>query len=491
MVFQSRSLLTIDVDAQLRKLPARRFKSLEHYAVELVRAALNRRARTVTVKSDRRTFHIADDGQNIETSIMERFLALVDPHREEEVRRFALDYFEEGNGLSVLALLAPEPSCYVIETGTGNSRRRIRFKTGMMPVDELPHESSGTILTITRKGNVARERNALAEHCRFVRRQVTVNGRTISGQGPPDAMALTELDPDKNGFKGVLWIPDKGDTCRVWLLDRGVRIRQLAIRPQAGLLFHAAIERSKPPDRQVLDRLIAEAHSIYEMLAKRYRPFPLSVKKRVDQLFFRHYRDEGQSDLTSRFAPFLVIPEGRFAPLEEILKASREGQLFALRREQKVARFSADDGLVVHLTPLQWEFLADRVHLSLRPPPQHTKARHLRRLWDSFKQGWPVWRTRKLANSARPLDDRELESTERSFVELLRGAVRMAEGANRSIRTVSMLPGSAPRPGVLLEERLLIFRDHALTRQAITLINREPGFTDVVMPILLGGRKPG
>ncbi len=110
-------MLSVDVDAQLRKLPARRFLRPEHYLVEWVRGALARGATRVTIQLSRRQVRVVDDGGAIDAQLLGQLVAALDPHGDETRRRTGLELFEQGQGLEILAALAPERARVDLESG--------------------------------------------------------------------------------------------------------------------------------------------------------------------------------------------------------------------------------------------------------------------------------------------------------------------------------------------------------------------------------------
>ena len=136
-------LLDIDVDAELRKLCERSFRSPQHYPVELVRSALARGARRVLVEIKRDRVVVDDDGEGLRRAQRDALSVLLDRRASASARQAAVPELERPVGLGLLASLAPAPRLVIIESAGGDGAL-CHDSPALLPVDpgrsRQPHE---------------------------------------------------------------------------------------------------------------------------------------------------------------------------------------------------------------------------------------------------------------------------------------------------------------------------------------------------------------
>jgi hypothetical protein len=386
-------MLSVDVDAQMRKLPARRFLRPEHYLVEWVRGALARGATRITIDLGRRQVRVVDDGEAIDATLLSHLVAALTPQNDEARRRAGLEPFEQGEGLEILAALAPERARADLESGPGpEGRFRWRLRIGHAPVALPPRGGAGSALTVQRRGNARAERAALGEYVRFAPAEVVVDGVPLPSGPPPDALAYSRLEvgPDI----AHLWLPASGDTCRLWTTRFGVRQQQRVMPAANGLVFHAALEGGGHLSPDVLQRLRQEALALYRGVAHRYASLPDSSRERVDELLFLLHRHNAPRELLDAFKVFrrLDVPE-RLSLSQVMALAGPAEAVYALRLEESRRHFDLSGRVVLRLSAAQWDFLSERVGLRLaRPPAQVRRKLQSRLRWQhllaNLRYGW-------------------------------------------------------------------------------------------------------
>jgi len=338
------------------------------------------------------------------------------------------------------------------------------------------------------------ERDAITEHCCFARDQVFLDGKLVSGAKPRGALALTSVSGDERQGGGILWIPDSGDTCRLWLLRRGIRWRQTVYPATGGLVFHAAIETEEPADGEVMHTLRLQAENLYLLLAKRYRSLPPSHKARVEELLFLHYRLQGSTGLVESFAPFRLAGQASYMSLAQVRREVEAERLCALKSGDRIERYDVRHVPVLLLSPGQWEFLADQVELPLRRPPWAPRAgRVIRARLGRLVDGIASLSTRWTARLARPLERDELEPDEVNMLTLIHHRLIMDDEAlavtsrPRQVDVV-FVDGRGRNPAVRYEDartiRLLIMRRHRLVRNGVRAIAETPCNLPLVLAAL-------
>lgn len=519
------NFLSVDVDAQLRKLPSQTFRSAHHYPVELVRGAAGRGAGRIELTIARKELVVTDDGAPMSLAALSALVLVVDPSRSQEDRERALAFFEDGNGMDVLAALAPAPRRVWIETGPPGARIRVMIETGKpaqtWPPSLLDRLRDGSRLPdweevetmiapgrgesasghnrvrIERKGKQKAEREALADYCCYAKSDIILDGRRVSSRGPAGALAYADLPAGDGIGPGRVWIPREGDTCRVTLLSHGIRWRQSAYPPRKGLIYHAAVDAVATPPTGTIERIRENAHQLYGLLAKRHRGLETASRRRVEELLFLHYRLRGESDLVGGFAPFRLLGSKRLLSLSEVAQEAQAGELRMLNVGERAERFDVRVGPVLLVTAPQREFLLHQVGLLLPPPPRKVKD-----------TTWPI-RLSRLALAGlralvggvsarvnRPIPEGRLEPDEIRLLELVRqelndGGYRLPLVPAAYETDVCMVNRAGARPGALLRHRravrLVLFRRHKDLRACVTACADHPENIRMVMPLLCDG----
>jgi len=491
--------LSVDVDAQLRKLPSRRFRSVHHYPVELIRGALVRGAAQVRIDISREKVEIVDDGGPLNSTLFKSLCDAFDVTLPDEQRERALGYFEGGSGLEVLAAFAPNPRRVIMEVSVENGRERVEFVRKKPPRMELPIADRGNRIVIYRRGSkVGKEREAIVEHCSFARARVFLDGKMISTGRPEEALGMATLEAEKLGGRaGALWIPTSGDTCRVWLLDHGVRRRQLVLSARSGYVFHAALEGSEPPDAVCLRGLADETAKLYEMLAKRYRPLPGRMKRRIEELFFKHHRMAGASKMVEAFAPFRSIPGGQYHTLAQLRAEEEAGKLYAVKAGARLEQYDTTSHPVFVLSDSQWDFLSQEVGLNLRIPPRVLRGQGaLRGAIEERVLRAGEWLARLMAGPIKPMPREALERDEEMLLvhvrkQILGNKFHLPSVASASGINIFMVDRKGRRPALTFVDgqtvHFAIFRRHPLVEAAAEAIRKDKKSIRLVLAMLTEG----
>lgn len=473
-------VLSVDVDAQLRKLPARRFQRPEHYLVEWVRGALARGASNVDIVTGPRSVTVVDDGGAVGREILDDLCRALDHDLDEAVRREGLERFEQGNGLTVLSALAPVDARVALETGEGEERKVWQLSIGRRPLMLHRPDGAGTRLRLTRRGGARREQRAVEEYVRFARAEVRLNGKPLHSGAPGDALAYGRVsDPQ---FSGHIWIPASGDTCRLWSTSHGVRQRQRVLAATDGLVYHAAVEVAEGQVRLPVERLQAEAIALYRLLAKRYASLTQEGRTRADELLFLLHRCGGDPDLVGAFRVFRWLGAEPLANLTDVREECARGPCYGLRVEEPRSRFDIEGRRVLRLTGAQWEFLHERVGVKLLRPPEVVKRRRSGRL--ALRELWAAARRRRGRRLAlvRPI------VAPRKELVMLGDLLGRFAGDGLKVHWVS---GTGPCPALIAPRNgqpgLVIFHDHPEVGRAGAALGSKPQLAPIWATRLLRG----
>jgi hypothetical protein len=492
--------LSIDIEALLRKLPGRTFRSPHHYPVELVRAALVRSASRVEVRLSRQSAVITDDGPGLDDVTLASLASVFDPALPPQKRQEALASFENESGIGIIAAFAPSPSEVVIETGgAAGGARRLVLRRGRSPVTQDMEKQSGTRIVISRKeGDPGKEKEAVGDYCRFAEAEILVNGRLISRlRGREDQIASEKLAPWEACSGGWVWIPGEGDTCRVWLLDRGVRWHLSVYPPDQGMVYEASVECGGKRPVGCTRHIREVALELYRRMAAEYPGQGRGGAQRVEELLFLHYRHTSDASVVESFAPFRVLPGRRRMSLAEIRDRAKEGPLYAIRINENKDDYDTKSLTVLHLTPNQWEFLVEHagVRLSAPLPSPRSEPWHVRLL---RRVGSAVSNVaaRAAFGMLRPVPEGSLLQDEKLLVELVSAELaakrfRLPGAGDDAAAKVVMSDGWGRTPGRILtrggRKVLALSRRSRRVREAASALMKDARNITLVLPMLTGG----
>ena len=104
------SLLTIDVESELRKLTVAQLQGPWQLPAELVRRAIRNGARSVDVEISRGQLRVSSKGGSVPVSVLRELAVLLDRQQAPERRHRALAGIEQAGALSLLGLAGLSPS---------------------------------------------------------------------------------------------------------------------------------------------------------------------------------------------------------------------------------------------------------------------------------------------------------------------------------------------------------------------------------------------
>lgn len=223
-----RSLLTIDVDAELRKLATAQLQGPWQIPAELVRRSLSSGAGKVELRLGRNRVSVVDDGGPIPGTSLASLAVLLDPRAPTDARHRALLDLEEAGSVALLALGGLEIESLELRSGDGAGEEiGLELRRGRPPRLERGKRGGprGTRVTLVAEGlDPGRARSWLADVARFAGGAVSVNGEAIA-DGLEDYLVSAPVRlslADERTLEGHLAIPRSGDTPRLWLLQHGL-----------------------------------------------------------------------------------------------------------------------------------------------------------------------------------------------------------------------------------------------------------------------------
>lgn len=502
------ALLTIDIDAELRKLTQAQLQGAWQLPAELVRRALRAGARVVDVHIERDRITVEDDGAPVGRATLDHLATLLTPARAASDRHAALIELENAGDLELLAVVGTRVEELEIVTPAPDDvgwllgwRRRDASAPGERVRRFAPPAPRTTRVSLRGvRAERSRARTWLQQVARFAKAQVLLDGRPIR-RGFADPLLRRSLSAP---LDGELAIPAEGEDARLWLLRDGLITAQLTI-PDAPC-FEAVVETGglavattsaaslrdaiTPFIPEILDQAVL--HLVE--LGERAPLLAPTVRTRAIQLLLQAARRRIHSAVIARLPLFrgVEIDDGgeRYFDLLALRQAVVEGgndrHLLALFPDQDPRDF-ANVGRIFILDERERGLLHDLLDLQFRPPPRRTIAGHrLAHLGHAIRE--------TVGNHGRELRDvlrawveprhhevneSDLDAEERRCLAVLREvadgrAITICEGSGRVRRR---------------RDRLSLPRDNPEVRSCVAAIAHDPAWAYPALLALLAGQE--
>jgi hypothetical protein len=282
--------LSIDLEAELRKITREQHLNQVHYLVQLVRHALAHRPRGITIASSRHQLELAQDGATFDEEEWQILkMLLLRPRTPEPVVQEVLSRLEERHGIAVLSLFHMFPS---VELATADKRLsaaggRSRLETGRRCL-------GGYRIRVQRdQRDLAAERRELEFFCAGAATVIRYNGRPIN-RPVKLADALLKVPFAFDSGLGAVGIPAAGDLCRFTYFKCGVRFGFKRFTPTDGLLLAGVWDDARPEFEPYYARSIRtgefclKAHGDlpYRAAAGRFDELDPESRRRIKQVLF-------------------------------------------------------------------------------------------------------------------------------------------------------------------------------------------------------------
>ncbi len=366
-------LLSIDAEAHLQKLASCMFPTPAQLPVELVRDSLKRGAKAIRVEVRRGRLVIEDEGAGIAEDLWRELACAFDPNRSAMAREKGIDALQNAAspGIGLLAVYIPGATGIRIENSASHGASTLIIPGGEVRRTGTAARPYGTRITITRRRGPAEfEKKLLRELCAAVPGDITLNGRRIESKPLlRRSMVQQNVDMGTGRNPAAVSVPAAGDICRVWLLDQWIPWQVFTCPHCHGLVFEAAMETGSAPTPAELDRLTQATGRMYQWLAENHHSFPQKYQERIEELLFKKAGWSGDMHLLSAFAPFRLWRSRRRLTLDEIRRKVEKTILYALPIGSNPEHLLGRHQEALLLTPLQKDFLLNRLGLPLVEPP--------------------------------------------------------------------------------------------------------------------------
>ncbi|PRQ06174.1 hypothetical protein [Enhygromyxa salina] len=507
------SLLTIDVESELRKLTQAQLQGPWQLPAELVRRALRHGANRVEIELGRQQLRVRSLGGGVLLPVLHELSVLLDTKRSPQRRHRALSALERAGALSLLGIVGLDPASVQIISPNANeagetmglSWRRgegatlQRFAAGA-DIDPAFAE----IIVRGAKLDRARAREWLTSAARYAPAEIIIDGRSLGHAnrsltgGFDDVFSTVAITQPVSGTIGL---PRNGEVTRLYLLQDGLVTTHMSVTE--GPCFEAAIETRDLAEStasaarlrdliqpHVTGIMSGAVEHMIDLAQARSASLSTADRGRLTQLLLHGARrDRDHAKAIARLPLFRGLDrDGRerwcdlLALRQSVQDDGGERLLSALFPDQDPAEFAAE-GRVYVLDESQRALLGELLELGFRQPRRRVEAR--RGLARLLREGPSLLRSRDLLLGLRPggrqLPDAELEPDQRLLLVQLRAQVETCE--------IAMCTGAGPvrRIGAT-PDKLLLPRDSELVRAAVRVVARDRAWVYPALLALLDGR---
>ena len=414
------NILSIDIDAALRKLTEKRFKSIDDPAIVLIRFAAAGTPKGIRIQLTNRSLDIETTGQRVDPALFHHLATLLDTTESKEGRAGALSHLEQVVGLDILAAFAGAPSRVTFSWQTESGAEGIRFVPG-----EPPEPFSSTFpgdLTIRIRGGLPAKADPvkIAEKCRFSQVPIIINGhlasRGIKVEGSLIRQKITDSD-----LVGVVGIPKEGDLSQITLLDNGIITDELYMPAQGGLVFHATVFGKRSDFQEIYPELRNAAKRLLAPLANGYPSLSAKRQKLAEVRLFDRYEVTRENMLVKGVDAFKTV-DGASLDLPALLESAKAGNLFAIDEDAAAASFAVKNRRVVIVSRRQRRFLDVLLDAPVKTPPKrivpHAKPTRFRERIAGLLS--------RMRGAGDIIPREALTDVERRFLDILNAAAKTA-----------------------------------------------------------------
>lgn len=494
-------LLTVDFSAQLRKTILHSHTFPEQYLVECIRWCLGVGAASIRVESTPKELLIRWDGGPAPAGDLTALEHLFGPDHPWEVRETALEHFHGQKGLGLLSAWACSPKSVVLHVLHQEGIQSLEYRLDFFNSRHQPLPSPGPggldqsqavsqSLRLVRKGDVAAEATAVRDYCRFAAASILFNGQeTTVGSLPPEGLAGFRLKDEAGDPLGLVWIPRKGDLCRLVLLRRGIRWKMVATTThRKGIIYEGAVE-AEGIAQGLMQTLDHAATKLYGRLADGLEKMNTPDRQRVEHLLLSYSRVTGDTRLLENARLFPLADGTGFLSLGELRVAAAEARVGSVRDFVSARHASAFPMVLVRLADAQATFLRE---MGIEVPALGRKAllAHAapsKRLQHLLRRAWGQWFEGRVVPPERQSSD------QRSLMVALEGGLVSGSfvpaGVAHGIRVTAELRTGRARASVQLGQGCAIVRLHTGNPRLKSALARHAAGAPVrlLLPWLLEG----
>jgi hypothetical protein len=492
----SEHLLSIDVDAELRKLSLGRLRNRDQAPVALVRHASAAGASRIAVTVARRLLHLQHNGRVPDDDVFEALRQLLDRSVQDWERHQALVDLESMGMLDLLVAFSLGAQQVTLDAGQPVSRRLKARKGEAAARVSRAARSSGVSIRlegVRRRGR--KEANELADALRFARFEVAVNGKRVD-RGPFLEDVMVQLKTRGGDFEGLIGIPRKGLAAVTRYLVHGVLEKEIWESSPDGLAFEAVVQGRPGSDPKEAVRFARQiASDLYFQSAQRYDQLEAGERVRFKQLLFR-MADCGRGRAAVEGVRLFGTTDGERLTVQDLSQAALGRVIRAVGKGARLDRYELR-GTVFLLDETERSFVERHLGLVIREPGRRPAPKGSLRLLvtngrERIREWWTGFWLRIRAARKVPRD--RLTSSERLFLRALNDMIEAGFYRPEPVRGAEFGGGrfgslvrtmSGPEGAVLL-----LTRRHPWVRAMVSSFGEDPATLYASLMMLAGGRDP-
>jgi len=480
----TRPLLSIDVEAEIRKLTGQRFKTPADYAVELLKWAAAQRPMRIDISISRACFSLSHDGDGLSPRLTRDLSALFDRRRPDDERHEALVTIED-EAPELLAAFAV-PGCRVrIATPSGTRVTAYEYtRDGVMLRVDAGDDDRLTISIRGRGRDIDLERSLLREAGRYSIVPVFVDGERVN-HGPKLDDTVVQVDLRNERLHGVVGLPSKSDLVRVVRLKRGIRVEEKLLASVGGMILHAVVDENEDDFDATSGTLRRAGRRLYRRMAEMYDELTDDRRARAVELLLTRYEHTREPELLQGIRAFAVA-SGQPLDLAGIRRFAERGALYAISLDEPLRRYDLSGRTVLRLTARQRRFLEKELGAQLSVPALRRGDRGFFAAVARFRKSLSERLSPRFGGSAgRPVADEDLSPEERGFLTAVRAEIRAGAfslpGEARPFGLRFRMAERQRRPLVRVERsdganEYRVSRDHPLVRSMVDAYRVSPAF---------------
>ena len=491
----TRPLLSIDVEAEIRKLTGQRFKTPADYAVELLKWAATQRPMRIDVAVTRATFGLSHDGEGLSPRLTRDLAALFDRRRPEEERHEALVAIE-GVAPELLAAFAVSGGRVRITTPSGNRVTAYEYSRDGTVLRVDPGDDDRLTISIRGRGrDPALERRMLREAGRHSIVPIFIDGERVN-HGPKLDDTVVQVDLRNERLHGVVGLPSKSDLVRVVRLRRGIRVEERLLASVGGMILHAVIDESDDDFEATSGTLRRAGRRLYRRVAQMYEELTDERRARAFELLLTRYEHTREPELLEGVRTFAVA-SGQPLDLDGVRRLAAGGQLHAISLDEPPRRYDLSGRTVLRLTTRQRRFLEKELGVQLWVPSLRREDLGLAAAVARLRRSLAArFRPPLTGKAGRAVPDDDLEREELAFLEAVRAEIRSGAfslpGEVRPFGLRFKMASRQRRPFVRIERgdggnEYRVSRDHSLVRRMIDAYARSPAYLYPALSALAEG----
>ncbi|MBL8952701.1 MAG: hypothetical protein JNK82_18115 [Myxococcaceae bacterium] len=483
-------LLTIDVEAEIRKLAEAELGGPWQVPAELVRRSLRAGATRVDVELAGSSLRVSDDGPAIADASLEALRGLLDVAAAPSARHRALLELEGQGEVGLVALAGLQRRTLRIVCDGAE-----RLRAGDPKVRPVP--ARGAVIELEGVGlDRAQAKRWLEVAVRFSPASVVLDGVELE-RGAANAVVEAKLEAP---VAGTLALLRSDEPARVWLLRWGVVTTHAMLPGTTGV--EAAVELGERGQRQVgagelraafkreLAEVEAQAIELAIATASALDPREPEDRMKVRAMLLASAKVAKSAEVRRvKMLPALYGPSHarEWSSIDQLLHHAQGKSVLAVDTEARAANAVTQAPIFV-LSPAERARLSQLFGVAFAPPPSGGVAGPLLSLKGLAESGARAARAAAGAvqgawQKAVPVEDQT--EAERAALEVFKSAVQTS--SRKPFNAVELCEGDGAPHVKGRSKTLMLPRGNAEVAAAVALVSADPSWAYTALTALLGG----